>query len=336
MQLWFQEDDLLQKLVQCDRMKGDNSNGKVGDDVINYSEKLRELKNILREKEALALDLRAKRDELNNEVKVLSLKIREKREILSEYRTKISEIIEEKNKLIEEIRRLKEEKMKITEKLSNLRALFREKRGKMRNLRTLIGRRLPSEEILAEKLEKLEWEYQTKSMSLEEEKIYIERIEKIGKMLANLRKYNKFREEIEKIREEISSLTALRKEIIEKMNEYSNKYLSLKEELKKLREVRDQLKAEIEQMVNQREEKRSIANEYHQKFIETSNEIRRLQDEIERIAILLKASQLSRIIEERKKNLYSKAKEVYEKYKRGEKLTFEEFKLLIEFNMIKP
>ena len=313
-----------------------NSDGKMEDEVVNYSEKLKELKNTLREKEALALDLRAKRDELNNEVRIISLKIREKREILSEYRAKISEIVEEKNKLIEEIRKMKEEKNKITEKLSSLRTLFREKREKIRTLRALLGRRIPSEEALAEKLEKLEWEYQTRSMPLEEEKIYVERIEKIERTLTNLRRYNKLKEEVERLREEISSLATLRKEIIEKMNEYSTKYLSLKEELKKLREVRDQLKSEIEQLAEQREKKRSIANEYHRKLIETNSEIRKLQEEIERIAILLKASQLSRIIEERRKSLYSKAKEVYEKYKRGEKLTFEEFKLLIEFNMIKP
>ncbi len=316
-------------------MRG-NSNGKIEGDSIEYEKRLQELKNALREKEAEALNLRAKRDELNNEVKILSLRIREKREVLAEYRARISEIIEEKNRLIEEIRKLKEQKNKISEKLSELRSLLREKREKMKNLRALIGRRLPSEEDLAEKLEKLEWEYQTRSMPLEEEKIYVERIEKLGRTLANVRKYNKLREEVAKIKEEIASLIAMRKEIIDKMNEYSNKYLSLKDELTKLKSMRDQLKTEIENLVEQRDKIRNEANGYHQKFIETNNEIRKLQEEIERIAILLKASQLSRIIEERRKSLYSKAKEVYEKYKRGERLTFEEFKLLVEFNMIKP
>ena len=39
--------------------------------------------------------------------------------------------------------------------------------------------------------------------------------------------------------------------------------------------------------------------------------------------------------EERRRRMYAEAQKVYEKYQRGEKLSLDEFKLLMEFDLIK-
>ena len=71
-----------------------------------------------------------------------------------------------------------------------------------------------------------------------------------------------------------------------------------------------------------------------QNLLKITQDIKEIKDEIEKVVLLLKAQELSRKIEKRKQQLYSRAQLIYEKYKRGEKLTLEEFKILMEFNMI--
>ena len=68
--------------------------------------------------------------------------------------------------------------------------------------------------------------------------------------------------------------------------------------------------------------------------MEKINEIKRIREELEKTAILLKAAELSQILSRRRAELYEVALKALEKYRQGEKLTLDEFKLLMEFNLL--
>ncbi|MEM3783305.1 MAG: hypothetical protein QXX32_07195, partial [Thermofilum sp.] len=74
--------------------------------------------------------------------------------------------------------------------------------------------------------------------------------------------------------------------------------------------------------------------QHHQLYISLLSEERAIREELERVSILLKAKELARPIDERRRLLQGKALEAFEKYQKGEPITLEEYKLLAEFNLL--
>jgi len=298
-----------------------------------YEARLRELREILKEREEEALKARAARDELNDRVREISARIRELRAEVAELRSKIDLLCQAKNRLLEEIRELKSKRERVREIVRELKRDMQERRERLRELRGLLGRKIPQEDELVSRLERLEWEYQTRSMDLEEEKIYVERINHTERLLVNVRRYNVLKEELGELRKEVESRLEEEREISEKIRELSERYMALKSELSRLREERDELRKRIEELAKKRDELKRKADEHHARFLAIGSEIRKLREEMRRVSLLLKAARLSKVVEERRRRLYEKAIEAREKYKRGEKITLEEFKLMMEFGL---
>lgn len=299
-------------------------------------EELNRLSQKLQEKEEKEKIVRSRRDELNSQVKKISAEIRALKEKYFEVREQLNKIRVEKNEMFEKIKALNEEKKKLIKEIRDLKKQHNEAKENLRSIRETVDRnvqRMNPEEIKS-KIMELEWEYQTKTLTLEEEKYYMDRIKNLEMLYLKVKMYNDAREKISLIRSKMSENFKRIEEINRQLEPLLEDYVRRKKEVNKLRTERDHLKGQIEKLLKEKEEIRQEANSYHEKLLNIAQEKKEIKDELERVVLLLKAQELSRKIEQRRKRLYSRAQLIYEKYKRGEKLTLEEFKILMEFNMI--
>jgi len=170
----------------------------------------------------------------------------------------------------------------------------------------------------------------------EVEKVVVNKIRSLESIYVNLRHLNELKLKINGLRERLAALRNALNKINEELKNLLAEYLKVKEEVAAVRARRDELRRKMKELYEQREKTREVANNYHQQLVSLLAEERRLREELERAAILLKAKELSRHIEERRKLLYGKAMEALAKYQRGEPITLEEFKILMEFNLIQP
>jgi uncharacterized coiled-coil DUF342 family protein len=149
-----------------------------------------------------------------------------------------------------------------------------------------------------------------------------------------LRHLNELKSRIEEIRNRIPTLKAEIQQINQELKSIVAEYLKLKESMQTLKQQRDELVKKLVLLKQERDRIREEANSYHQLYISLLSEERAIREELERVSILLKAKELARYIDERRRMLYGKALEVFEKYQKGEPITLDEYKLLAEFNMI--
>lgn len=306
--------------------------------MLKYEEcisRIRELKNKLQELEEQAYTERTKRDELNLKVKEISSKIREKRRTISSLIEELKKLREERNQLLKELRSKKSEKDAIKDKLAELKVARKEIVSKMREIRTLFNNRIPEKETLIQELEKLEWEYQTTPLPVEIEEEYIRKIETLRAKIRMLKEYDDLRDKYSLNSSVMEKLV----EILEKFRkEMNNLYVRIQELNTKIKESSEKIasiKTEINELVQYRETLREQAGEHHRKYINLLSEIRNIKDELTRLEFLAKASKIAVVVEKRRKKMRKRAEEIYEKYKKGETLTLDEFKLLMEFGFIR-
>jgi uncharacterized coiled-coil DUF342 family protein len=297
---------------------------------------LNELKSKLQEISQKILELRSSRDSANGEVKRLSAELRALREQYLQVKQEYSEKANKKKELYEALTKKKEERAHVLEELRVAREMLRRAINEYRALQNFLGVKKYDEEEIRAKLEQLEWQYQTMTLPPEVEKVVVNKIRSLESIYVNLRHLNELKLKINELRERLAVLRNALNKINEELKNLLAEYLKVKEEVMAVRARRDELRRRMKELYEQREKTREVANNYHQQLVSLLAEERRLREELERVAILLKAKELSRHIEERRKLLYGKAMEALAKYQRGEPITLEEFKILMEFNLIQP
>jgi len=306
----------------------------LGEDPELLRAKLEELRTRLKASESEALELKNSRDTLNGEVKEISNQIRQ---ILTEYNSIKGEYLNlkgRKEELYNEIQKLKSERDRVREDLKALREEVNILLNELKNLQSVIGKKRINIFELKEKLEQLEWEYQTRTMDPEEEKNFVERIRDTESLLRVAERYNECLSQIKMLRQLISEKRKIHKELTDSIKKISNQYLEVKIQLKGLKDKVNDIRAKLSELIEKKEALRRKADEYHSKYIAKINEIKQLREEIERTALMLKAAELSKVLSRRRAELYEIALKALEKYKQGEKLSLDEFKLLMEFNLI--
>ncbi|HDI74424.1 MAG: hypothetical protein DRJ52_00515 [Thermoprotei archaeon] len=296
---------------------------------------LEKLMSQLKELEEKIAETRAERDEYNNRVRELSAKIRELRKSIAERREALKSLREEYSKVVEEFNEYRNRKNSLKEVLKGLRAERREVINEMRKLRAKV-RNIDekNERELRSKLEALEWEYQTKSLSSEEEKIYVNKINELLEQIAVIEKYKRLQDrlndieaELEKIRTEYEEILSKLSELYKKRNEMRENIGALKNEISNIRNIIDDLR-------RTRDETKKRADEKHQQLIQMLTKRKELLKEIEKEQLLRKAQIIAKTIADRRKELEKKAVHIKEKIKRGERITFEEFKILVELGEV--
>lgn len=305
-----------------------------GEDPALLRTRFNELKEALRRLEREALEFRESRNALNAEVKALSAHIRE---LTAEYRSlkeEAAKLKERREELYSQIQKLKGERNQVR---ADLRALSDEVKALLNELKTLrdaVGRRRPDVYELRERLERLEWEYQTRTLSPEEERHYVERIQSTESLLAAVERYEQCLARIRGLRQLIVQKRSVLSSLTARIKELSSQYLEVKGKLAELMEKVNTMRSKLSEMIERKEALRKRADEYHSRYLEKVSEIKRVREELEKAAILLKAAELSQVLSRRRAELYEVALRALEKYRQGEKLTLDEFKLLMEFDLL--
>lgn len=268
-----------------------------------------EISGLLVELERLDADARR----LAEERRVLVGKIRELRVKASEYkgrRDSLNGEVKSSKAVIAELKR------EYGEKVEALKRLKRDIREYLRS------RPAKSEEALAKEIASLDWKIQTTPMSIVEEQKIIEQIKALERQMDFYRKLKTMEEEARnlenRLKELESEVTFHRNRIAENVVE-SQKFHEMM--IKTLNEI-NELKSRLNDVNSKYMENRSKAADLRLKHKDLLNQIYAIRKLIREEEERRRRESIAAIKEKVKK-------EALEKIKRGEKVSFEEFKILV-------
>ncbi|MEM2816636.1 MAG: hypothetical protein QXY34_05575 [Candidatus Bathyarchaeia archaeon] len=279
---------------------------------------------------------------------------------IEELKTNLLKLQEQKNKMILEAKRLAEKRDKLNEKIKELHSSFlnlksirdqinsevRELKQQRSQIKAEIIRKVEElkhlrqeiEELcskrpatdpqkLEKEIEEIEWKIQTTSLDLHEEKKLVERVRKLELQLSVHRKISMLKLKMVEIRAEIKALSARVKSLHEQITEKAKESQGYHEKMMLILKESKQVKAE--------------ADSAHELYLKAKTDSKNLQLEILRILEDMKRIKAEITAEEkiiRKKVeeelLESVEKQALEKLKRGERLTWEEFKLVADRELL--
>lgn len=281
---------------------------------------------------------------------------KERTQKINELTSKLSILKEQKTKVEAEAKEFAEKRKRLNEEFKGLRAEILELRksrdqmnmgvkelkqqieaikteraqkiGELKKLRQQIGelmKKKPSKsfETLQKEVESLEWKIQTSSLNLQEEKVLVEKVKNLETQLSIHRKIEQLNQKKLELEAETKALQTRARiyrekiaEKVEKSQEFHKKMLEKIEEAKKIKAEADSL---------------------HQLFLQVKEKMKPLQSEIATIIGEIRRIKEENMAEEEKNKkekeetlLDNIEKQAKEKLKRGEKLTWEEFKVLAE------
>jgi len=269
--------------------------------------------------EVKAIPLRERRDALNDKARELA----EKRNYLNIQAKKLmdeaAQIQTRRDELNKQVHELKLKREMIKQQLQK-------KRGGTKTKISRRGHSTAVERSLSREIRNLEWKIQTSSLTLEEEKRVMKQIKTLESRLIPLQssRINKATEA-----QDDEELKELRK----KMNEYHNAMCSYAQESQHCH-------TRMNELIKQAKQTRAEANETHRLFVETKKnadeahkeyiqhimQIKQIEKQIRQFNENMKLDQIRKAVQSRE-NLGKLAEK---KLKQKEKLTFDEFKVLVE------
>jgi uncharacterized coiled-coil DUF342 family protein len=274
--------------------------------------------------EELARKLSALREQKDT-LKAEAEKLAEKRDMLHQKLKDLrSEILKLKNARNEVNARVKELKQQRSQIKNEIAQKIEELKG-LRNELELLMKKKPtrSSKTLEKEIDSLEWKIQTTPLSLQEEKKLVERIMQLQGQINIHKKFEQFKQKRIELKAEVKALQA-RVELCHK---------NILEHAKKSQEIHQELLKKVE-------EARKIKNDadnVHELYLKTRDNVKSLKVEMAKISDEMKRfrEEISTEEEKERKEVEEKLlenieKQAREKLKRGEKLTWEEFKVLAE------
>lgn len=180
-----------------------------------------------------------------------------------------------------------------------------------------------SSQSLQNEIEAIEWKIQTDSPTLDEERRLIERVKALETQMEVYREIESIRDKIEGLQNQITKLKDERVSHNQKISEMAKESQRFHEKMIERLQNATKLKAEADEMHGKYAEHKEPARALHLRYVETLEQIRTLREKIREKEEKERSEQeadLRRKLEE----------EALGKLKRGEKLTFEEFKILAE------
>jgi len=296
----------------------------------NLSDKaLLELRNKIQDDLNKALRLRQLTyAELSENIKQLKQLSERRRELLRDLREHKSIRFQ----LINKVKELRKNALRLKKDLSEAYQNLREIKRRIR----LIRRNLPntSLDLLEKRILELEWYHQTHSLSLDEENKILNEISRLAVQLQTANEYKTLIQSLNTIKERI---TITRNEL-QKIRE---DIAQIEDKIKEQDIIISNIKNELNDISNLLTEKRStIANtktkldDIRNKISSLQRDLKLLDKELERRELLKRAQKIAKILQIQREKLREKALEAYEKFKKGERLSLEEYKLLLEFDLI--
>jgi uncharacterized coiled-coil DUF342 family protein len=183
----------------------------------------------------------------------------------------------------------------------------------------------PARAILAieKEIENLDWRIQTNSLTMPEEKRMVEQVAELEKRLVSYKQTQAMWSEIKTLQQQLRNLRTQEKEI-------HGKIAQLAEQSRQVHQMLIEEGANIPKL-------KTEANENHQKYVETRKQMQKLDQQCELLTEQVRALRSRSKSEEQKKKVKREAELLAElemkalgKMKRGEKLTWDEFKVLAE------
>lgn len=271
-------------------------------------------------------ELRTEIDRLTSENRLLAEKRRLLYKKIRELKLEAMKLREEHNALNEEVKILRASLAGLKEEYRGKLIVFGELRHRIREY--LRAKPNMDEESIKKEISEIDWRIQTSTISLEKENKLIKRIKSLEVQLIFYHKLKVMEneaaalgDEIKKIRDEIASC--------------KNK---IAENIVKSRELRKQIAEYFDKISVLRTE----ADKLYKTYLENRNKLSSLRLKyVELLAKITAVKKRLREEEERKREKVLAAlrekieKKALEKLNRGEKLSFEEFKILIERGKIK-
>jgi uncharacterized coiled-coil DUF342 family protein len=288
--------------------------------------------------------------------KETALSTQEKTRLIDDLTQKLAPLTEQKDALDDAADRLAEKRNGLNEELRNLRAEIQELRGErdqanekvkelkqQRNTATLrirgkieeikklsverhdFPKRIPSRShrALEEEVEKIDWKIQTSSLTLQEEKDLVGKVKVLETQLDVYRKAEQLERKIDALHNEVKNLKAERERCHEALTAHSQK--SQETHAKMLAKIEESKKTKME------------ADSAHMRFLEAREKAKPLREEI--VAISHRIRQLETEVREEHEKERKQSdsllrqtleKRAMEKLRRGEKLSWEEFRLVAE------
>lgn len=274
-------------------------------------EELTEKLSVLRKQkgtlEAEAKNYVEKRNSLNRELKNLHDEISRLKNARDEINAKVKELKQQRSQI----------KTEIAQKIAELKSLKEELERLMKK------KPARSLKILEKEVESLEWKIQTTPLSLHEEKKLVEQVKELGSQISVYKKIEQLNQKRIELKAELKALQARVEHCHKDIMEHAEKSRQIHEELLK--------------RVEEAKKIRSEADNFHGLYLQTREKIKSLQteiakilDEIRRFKEEISAEEEKKRRETEEKLLENIEKQAVEKLKRGEKLTWEEFKVLAE------
>lgn len=283
----------------------------------------------------VAEEQRGKIVELEREISELKVEMDRLRDEARKFVEKRNSIHEKMRELRLEAVKLKGERDALNDEVKNLKIIlgelkqsYHEKLNALDELKQRIRNYIKTkpaenEEYLKKEISEIEWKIQTSSLPLEEENNLVKRVRFLETRLAFYRNLDEMRskaallkEQMKKLRDEI---TSCRNKIAENIMKSRKLHESMMEHFREI----DELRVEADRM--------------HKMYLERMEKISSLR--LKYAGLLGQISALKKIIREEEEKRRTEAaaalrgkikREALEKLKRGEKVSFEEFKILAE------
>ena len=288
----------------------------------NISSQVRELENQVR-------IWRRKREDLNSQV-IEKTKLRNQKN--EEVKSLISQANEDKalrDEFNEKIADLKNQKQIIEIQLKEYEKIYEEAESKLEPVE--LPKNMNSQLKKNQKeIKNLEWKLQTQTFSLEEERILVDRIADLDQKIEGLSEFKNLSKEKIKSFHNVRKLKNQMYKTIREMNGFVKEsrihHKKMVEAFSKANTVRkeaDTIHADIQKIKTQ-------ADLIHSEFVEKIKLKRALSNKIKKFSQKLQAEQKSR----ETKAIKEKSTNVLQKTKDGKKISFEDFKSLIDLGLI--
>jgi uncharacterized coiled-coil DUF342 family protein len=278
------------------------------------SQKIRELDQKLS-------TLGAQRDKLNTEARQWADERDKLNEQIRNLRAEIFELKNKRNKLNEKVKELKQRR-------EQARTEMRKKTEQIKEIDHEIGvlyKKKPSRshQLLKSEFDNLEWKIQTTSLSLQDEKELVERVERLKVQLDIYERIEQLNDKTLELKTGNKALGTRRKLYHEKLTETAQESQTIHEKML--------------EKIGKAKGLQTKADELHKNFLDAKESVKMVQREFTEIwnQINLLRNEI-RVEEETEKKKNEEAlrkkleKRAREKVKRGEKLTWEEFQILAE------
>jgi len=265
--------------------------------------------------------LKEERDKLNLQARKWAEKRNSIHEQIKKLRTEAASLKEKRDILNDKVQKLKSlrEQVKTKRKEKHVQIL------KSKEKITSLTERKPSRSMrsIEMEIEKLEWKILTTSLPVKEEEILVSQVRQLEAQLLTHKQIKESKEELLVLRTEEKALETKIKTCHEKLSELAEQSQEFHEKmLENLNKARN-LKVEADSAHQKYVEIKQQAQNLHQKYVELLDTTKNFEKELreaEEKKQVKRQRELRKEVEER----------ALEKLKRGEKLTWEEFKILAE------